>query len=61
MNLKKVGIAVTSLAAYCLRMAYFIRTNSKSVEEYETQTPNCTSSIEKTACSYRKSNTRRRG
>ena len=47
MNLKKVGIAVLILG-FLFSMAYFIRTNSKSVEEYDTTTP-FTSSIEKTA------------
>ena len=47
MNLKKVGIAVLILG-FLLSMAYFIRTNSKSVEEYDTTTP-FTSSIKKTA------------
>ncbi len=47
MNLKKVGIAVLILG-FLFSMAYFIRTNSKSVEEYDTTTP-FTSSIKKTA------------
>jgi len=47
MNFKKVGIAVLILG-FLFSMAYFIRTNSKSVEEYDTTTP-FTSSIEKTA------------
>ena len=47
MNLKKVGIAVLILG-FLFSMAYFIRTNSQSVEEYDTTTP-FTSSIEKTA------------
>ncbi|MAS15841.1 MAG: efflux transporter periplasmic adaptor subunit [Flavobacteriaceae bacterium] len=47
MNFKKVGIAVLILG-FLFSMAYFIRTNSTSVEEYDTTTP-FTSSIEKTA------------
>ena len=47
MNLKKIGIAVLILG-FLFSMAYFIRTNSKSVEEYDTTTP-FTSSIKKTA------------
>ena len=47
MNFKKVGITVLILG-FLFSMAYFIRTNSTSVEEYDTTTP-FTSSIEKTA------------
>ena len=47
MNLKRVGIAVLILV-FCFLWPILCRTNSTSVEEYDTTTP-FTSSIEKTA------------
>ena len=47
MKIKNIGIVVLMLG-FLFSMAYFIRTNSKSVEEYDTTTP-FISKIEKTA------------
>ncbi len=47
MKIKNIGIVVLILG-FLFSMAYFIRTNSKSVEEYDTTTP-FISKIEKTA------------
>ncbi len=47
MKIKNIGIIVLILG-FLFAMAYFIRTNSKSVEDYETTSP-FISTIEKTA------------